>query len=86
MDRCVMCGRELPTECGEMVCAQCLRDVTVPKTAHSIYDIPPNNVELSFNGGEPAMDFIVAYRRTKPLNKLQIWMFKVCFGIKARNI
>ena len=84
---CVMCGRELPTECGSMVCAQCVRDIKIPKTAHSITEIPPNNIELSFNGGNGLeMDFIVGYRREKPLNWFQRWMFKICFGIRARNI
>lgn len=86
MDKCVMCGRELPTECGTMVCPQCMRDATIPKTAAKIMEIPPNNVELSFNGGDPTMDFIVAYRRAKPLNWFQRWMFKICFGIRAKNI
>lgn len=48
--------------------------------------IPKNNVELSFNGGHHEMDFIVGYRRKKPLNKFQIWMFNICFGICARNV
>lgn len=84
---CVMCGRELPTEHDSMVCPQCIRDVTIPKTAHSIIEIPPNNIELSFNGGNGLeMDFIVGYRRAKPLNWFQRWMFKACFGIRARNM
>ena len=87
MDRhCVMCGREMPIECGTMVCPQCWRDATIPKTVAQIIEIPPNNVELSFNGGETTMDFIVAYRRAKPLNWFQRWMFWVCFGIRARNM
>ena len=86
MDKCVMCGRDLPTESGTLVCPQCMRDATIPKTARSIVEIPKNNVELSFNGGNIEMDFIVGYRRTKPLNWFQRWMFKICFGIRARNI
>lgn len=87
MNECVMCGRELPEEWSSLICAQCERDATIPKTANSIYPFPPNNVELSFNGGNVNdMDFIVAYRRKKPLNRFQIWMFKVCFGIRARNV
>lgn len=86
MDRCVMCGRELPTECGTMVCPQCWRDMTIPKTAAQVIEFPKNNVELSFNGGDPDMDFIVAYCRKKPLNWFQRWMFKVCFGISAKNV
>ena len=86
MNNCVMCGRDLPNEYEFMYCPQCWRDATIPKTAYSVIDIPPNNTELSFNGGNTEMDFIVSYRRTKPLNKFQIWMFKICFGIRARNI
>lgn len=85
MDKCVMCGRDLPTECSYMICPQCYRDALIPKTAVSVIEIPKNNVELSFNGSNPEMDFIVGYRRKKPLNRFQIWMFKICFGIRARN-
>ena len=86
MNECVMCGRELPEEWDSMVCAQCIRDATIPKTATSVIEFPKNNVELSFNGGNLEMDFIVGYRRAKPLNWFQRWMFKVCFGIRARNV
>ena len=44
------------------------------------------NVELSFGAHDGNYDFLVCYRRAKPLNRFQIWMFKVCFGIRARNI
>lgn len=44
------------------------------------------NTELSFGAYDGNYDFLVNYRRAKPLNRLQIWMFKVCFGIRARNI
>lgn len=44
------------------------------------------NVELSFGAYDGNYDFLVNYRRAKPLNRFQIWMFKVCFGIRARNI
>lgn len=47
---------------------------------------PKPNTELSFGAGDGNYDFLVNYRRTKPLNKFQIWMYKVCFGIRARNI
>lgn len=43
------------------------------------------NVELSF-GEDSGPNFLIAYRRAKPLNRFQIWMFKVCFGIRARNL
>ena len=84
MNKCIMCGREIPE--GSLVCPQCIRDATVPKTATSVIEFPKNNVELSFNGGNPEMDFIVGYRRAKPLNWFQRWMFRVCFGICARNV
>lgn len=87
MDECVMCGRELPGEYGTWICPQCERDTATLKAAHSVISFPPNNVELSFNGGHSTeMDFIVSYRRVKPLNWFQRWMFKVCFGINARNV
>ena len=47
---------------------------------------PKPNTELSFGAGDGNYDFLVNYRRAKPLNKFQIWMYKVCFGIRARNI
>lgn len=56
------------------------------KLAYSVIKFPKNNVELSFNGGSTEMDFIVSYRRKKPLNWFQIWMFNICFGIRARNV
>ena len=84
MNRCVMCGREIPE--GSMVCHQCIRDATAPKIATSVIDFPKNNVELSFNGGNLERDFVVGYRRAKPLNWFQRWMFRVCFGICARNV
>ena len=84
MNECIMCGREIPE--GSLVCPQCIRDAITPKTATSVISFPKNNVELSFNGGNLEADFLVGYRRAKPLNKFQIWMFRVCFGIRARNV
>ena len=49
-----------------------------------IYQPPKPNVILNF-GTEDYTSFSITYYRNKPLNKFQIWMFKVCFGIKARN-
>lgn len=83
MSTCVLCGKELPTESGTMVCSSCTGNTV--KYAY-VYEPLPNNVNLSFNGGNSATDFSVGYRRNKPLNKFQIWMFKVCFGIEARNV
>ena len=47
---------------------------------------PKKNTELSFGEGDKTFDFIVSYYRAKPLNRFQIWMYKVCFGIRARNM
>lgn len=45
------------------------------------------NVELSFGENEKySPNFSITYYRTKPLNKFQIWMYNVCFGIRAKNI
>ena len=50
-----------------------------------IYQSPEPNVILEFGTGNHS-NFSINYYRNKPLNKFQIWMFKVCFGIKARNM
>lgn len=84
MNLCIMCLREIPE--GRMVCPSCELEVDVSESKNIVVEFPSNNVELSFNGGETTMDYIVSYRRAKPLNRFQIWMFKVCFGIRARNI
>lgn len=84
MNLCIMCLREIPE--GRMVCPSCELEVDVSESKNIVVEFPLNNVELSFNGGESSMDYIVSYRRAKPLNQFQIWMFKMCFGIKARNI
>ena len=54
-------------------------------TAKIIESSKPNT-ELSFGADNGQHDFLVCYRRAKPLNQFQIWMYKVCFGIRARNI
>ena len=46
---------------------------------------PEPNTELSF-GERDGPNFLISYRREKPLTKFQIWMFKFCFGIEARNL
>ena len=51
-----------------------------------IIEPPKANTELSFGAGDGNYDFLVCYRRAKPLNKFQIWMYEVCFGIRVRNI
>ena len=50
-----------------------------------VYQPPQSNVVLEFGSGDYT-NFSITYYRNKPLNRFQIWMFKVCFGIKARNI
>lgn len=52
----------------------------------TISEPPEPNTELSFGAGNGEYDFLIYYRRAKPLNRFQIWMYKVCFGIRARNI
>ena len=88
VNQCVMCGAQLPAECNSMVCAQCKQnygDYPLHIVGYGI-EQPKNNTELSFGAGNKTRDFIVSYYRAKPLNKFQIWMYKVCFGIRARNI
>lgn len=47
---------------------------------------PPNpNTVLDFGTGTDC-SFSICYYRNKPLNKFQIWMYKVCFGITAKNL
>ena len=87
-NQCVMCGAPLPDECNSMVCEQCKQnygDSTV-YIADKVIKQPKPNTELSFGAGDRDYDFLVNYRRAKPLNRFQIWMYKVCFGIRARNI
>ena len=87
MNECVMCGCKLPEEWESMVCERCKvsfrKDVMV--VGRGIVIARPNT-ELSFGAGDKTRDFIVSFHRHKPLNKFQIWMYKVCFGIRARNI
>ena len=72
---CAACEAEM-TEKAEMVKGLKYGTVLTP---------PKHNTELSF-GLDSGPNFLVNYRRAKPLNKFQIWMFKVCFGITARNV
>ena len=88
-NQCVMCGAPLPDECNSMVCAQCKQnygDSPVHIVGKVIKPPPKPNTELSFGANDGQYDFLVCYRRAKPLNRFQIWMYKVCFGIRARNI
>ena len=83
VNQCVMCGAEMPE--GGYVCAKCAAGAVQPNFVE-IVEFPKPNTELSFGAGDGSYDFLVCYRRAKPLNRFQIWMYKVCFGIRAKNI
>lgn len=82
-NQCVMCGAEMPE--GGHICIKCADGAAHPIFVEAV-EIPKPNTELSFGAGDGNYDFLVNYRRAKPLNRFQIWMYKVCFGIRARNI
>ena len=84
MNKCIMCGREMPE--GGHVCTKCMDGAVQPNRFAQGIELLKANVELSFGAGNGEYDFIVGYRRAKPLNWFQRWMFKVCFGIRARNV
>ena len=83
-NQCVVCGAVMPE--GGHVCAKCAAGAEL--TNHFVQGITPSktNIELSFGANDGQYDFLVRYRRAKPLNRFQIWMYKVCFGIRVRNI
>ena len=83
-NQCVMCGAEMPE--GGHVCANCMTGAIQPNQLGQIIEPPKPNVELSFGASDGKNDFLIYYCRAKPLNKFQIWMYKVCFGIIAKNI
>ena len=83
-NQCVMCGAEMSE--GGHVCAKCAAGAAQPNHVASVIVPPKPNVELSFGAYDGDYDFLINYPRAKPLNRFQIWMFKVCFGIRARNI
>lgn len=78
METCIRCGSPVPE--GRMCCPNCDAAIITLKQP------PKANTELSFGGGDGEYDFLVCYHRAKPLNKFQIWMYKVCFGMRVRNI
>ena len=84
VNQCVMCGAEMPE--GGHVCAKCMDGAVQPNRFAQVITPPKRNTELSFGASDGQYDFLVCYRRAKPLNKFQIWMYKVCFGIYARNV
>lgn len=79
-----MCGAEMPE--GGHVCESCQTGAVRPNRLAQVVVPPKPNTELSFGASDGNYDFLVCYRRAKPLNKFQIWMYKVCFGICARNV
>lgn len=84
-NQCVMCGAEMSE--GGHICTKCIDGAVQPNRFAQVIAPPPKpNTELSFGAGDGSYDFLVYCRRAKPLNKFQIWMYKVCFGIRARNI
>lgn len=83
VNQCVMCGAEMPE--GGHVCAKCM-DGAVQPSRFILTEPPKPNTELSFGANDGQNDFLINYRRAKPLNRFQIWMYKVCFGIRVRNI
>lgn len=88
MNNCVCCGKELYTEGGVMYCKKCRQEAFSPtaSTASLSLEPPKPNTELSFGASDGNYDFLVNYCHAKPLTKFQIWMYKVCFGIRAKNI
>ena len=85
INQCVMCGAEMPE--GGHVCIKCMDGAAQPNIfVQAIASPPKPNTELSFGANDGQCDFVVYYRRAKPLNRFQIWMYKVCFGIRARNV
>ena len=83
-NQCVMCGAEMPE--GGHVCTNCMDGAAQPIHLAQVSMPPKPNTELSFGANDGQYDFLVYYRRAEPLTKFQIWMYKVCFGIRARNI
>jgi hypothetical protein len=88
MPRCVICNEEVPE--GRQICPIC--DPKEPFGRDEIHFsrmyVPPTpNVTLSFGDEEyRAPSFEINYYRKKRLSKFQIWMFKACFGITAKNL
>lgn len=87
-DHCILCDAVVPE--GRHICIICEQEglekaATLRGLSFAKPKIP--NVELSFGEDEEyTPNFSVTYYRAKPLNKFQIWMYKVCFGICAKNI
>ena len=84
INQCVACGAEMSE--GGHICAKCADGAVQPNHFAQVLTPPKPNTELSFGANDGQYDFLVYYRRAKPLNRFQIWMYKICFGIRARNI
>ena len=84
VNQCVMCGAEMPE--GGHICIKCMDGAVRPNCSAKVIEPQKPNTELSFGANDGQYDFLVYYRRAKPLNWFQRWMFKVCFGIRARNV
>jgi hypothetical protein len=84
VNQCVMCGAEIPE--GGHICTKCMNGAVQLNRLAQVAAPPKPNTELSFGANDGKGDFLVYYRRAKPLNRFQIWMYKVCSGIRARNI
>ena len=82
VNQCVMCGAEMPE--GSQVCSHCMKKNDWPLIGELVTP-PKANTGLAFGDGGGS-NFVVYYYRTKPLSKFQIWMYKICFGIRAKNI
>ena len=48
-----------------------------------LFQPPVVNTQLIFSTSE-YNNFSINFYRDKPLNKFQIWMYKICFGITAK--
>ena len=83
-NQCVMCGIEMPE--GGHVCVKCMNGVIQSNHLIGSIKFPKSNTELPFGADNKNYDFIANYCRAKPLNRFQIWMHKICFGICIRNI
>lgn len=83
-NQCVICGAETPKD-GH-ICTKWMDGAVQPIHFAQVVEPPKPNTELSFGANDGQYDFLVKYRRAKPLNRFQIWMYKVCFGIRVRNI
>ena len=50
-----------------------------------LFQPPVANTQLIFGTSE-YNNFSINFYRDKPLNKFQIWLYRICFGITAKNL